>query len=741
MLLYSTYLGGSARDNSNALAIDAQGSLFLAGDTQSEDFAGMSLQSAAAFVAWLGYDGQTVTLDTVTVVDGSEFDAASSLADGGTYIFFGGSAGAGLPTTAGASQPNFGGGGGDGMVGAYSKDSRELAYLSYQGTSEFDFITDLTVENQTPAGANTPFSDIDSKTMSSTLFQQDTQFVLKYALGLSALVEFAKVFEVGLIPDPSQLLLPTDTPFETLNIQNTILNTIVISALGCFVAGSTTDGTLPTTQNAVGSNLSGGDDGFLAIVKRQPGGAPKLEIEKTIVGPDAVMVGKTITFEIRVRNTGTAPANNVVVLDETPINIFVDPSTLQSPCKVHDVFLGQQIECSYASLAPGEEKVITLDAFAEAAIPGSNEVTARADAVGDVFSGVDFLIEPSGARFTAISYIQGTGFSPFSAGTKFNAATSLDVYVDSVLVADDLSGLDAIRAPVLLKRTTPRIDLVDGADPDNSNPLASFDIDLIVGDSTDIHFSPSNLFFMAPAANDSLTLRVKNDARFAASDPTRVELLLANLAAQAGELDFRISGSGSDTTLTQLGFGDVSDYVSGVPGSYDIEILQTSDGTSLGTYRFAFDTFQGQTVTLVAVPVDTSGSGSSDVLASAGQAAVTLVAFDSSGVQVPGTNVTSVADDKPLPVTFALLQNYPNPFNPTTTIRYELPVQAEVRLTIYDLLGRTVRTLVVQKQPAGAHTVVWDGRDNRGRQAATGLYIYRLQAGDFHKTAKMVLLK
>ncbi len=68
-------------------------------------------------------------------------------------------------------------------------------------------------------------------------------------------------------------------------------------------------------------------------------------------------------------------------------------------------------------------------------------------------------------------------------------------------------------------------------------------------------------------------------------------------------------------------------------------------------------------------------------------------------------------------------------------------MQAEARLTIYGLLGRTVRTLVAQKQPAGTHSAVWDGRDNRGRQLASGVYVYGLEAGEFKKSAKMLLPK
>ncbi|RMF60151.1 MAG: DUF11 domain-containing protein, partial [Calditrichaeota bacterium] len=443
MLLYSTYLGGSARDNSNALAIDAQGSLFLAGDTQSEDFAGMSLQSAAAFVAWLGYDGQSVTLDTVTVVDGSEFDSASSLADGGTYIFFGGSAGAALPTTAGAAQPDLGGGGGDGMVGAFFKETRELGYLSYLGKADFDFTPSIAVAVTPSSGGSSSGAVAGGRV--GTLQKSETVggkiFILKALLYISALQEVAELRESVLQERFPCQLVATDSPTLLAELQNTAAGKVLLrlqsNGFACWLAGSTSNGALPVSPGAVGTSLKGSDDGFIAMVRlQQPLGAPKLEIEKTVVGPDTVKEGETITFEIRVRNTGTAPANNVVVLDETPINIFVDPSTLQSPCKVHDVLLGQQIECSYASLAPDEEKVITLDAFAQAAIPGGNQVTARADAVGDVFSAVDFFIEPSGAGFTAIFYFPpGFGSSAFSAATKLNAATSLDVYVDSVLVA------------------------------------------------------------------------------------------------------------------------------------------------------------------------------------------------------------------------------------------------------------------------------------------------------------------
>jgi hypothetical protein len=94
-----------------------------------------------------------------------------------------------------------------------------------------------------------------------------------------------------------------------------------------------------------------------------------------------------------------------------------------------------------------------------------------------------------------------------------------------------------------------------------------------------------------------------------------------------------------------------------------------------------------------------------------------------------------------LPEAFGLDSNYPNPFNPATTIRYALPEGANVTLVVYNILGQQVRTLVNGAQGPGYHSVVWDGRDEAGRMVATGVYIYRLQAGGFSQIRKMILAK
>jgi hypothetical protein len=107
---------------------------------------------------------------------------------------------------------------------------------------------------------------------------------------------------------------------------------------------------------------------------------------------------------------------------------------------------------------------------------------------------------------------------------------------------------------------------------------------------------------------------------------------------------------------------------------------------------------------------------------------------DPSQVQL-GTERSPLTDHK-LPENFFLEQNYPNPFNPTTTIQYELPRSLFVRLSVYDALGREVAILVNEKKEMGVHKVRFDGE-----ALSSGVFFYRLQAGDFSRTGKMLMLR
>jgi len=93
------------------------------------------------------------------------------------------------------------------------------------------------------------------------------------------------------------------------------------------------------------------------------------------------------------------------------------------------------------------------------------------------------------------------------------------------------------------------------------------------------------------------------------------------------------------------------------------------------------------------------------------------------------------------PRVFALEQNYPNPFNPTTTIQYDLPKSVHVRLVIYNVLGRKIRTLADEDMAAGSRQTIWDARDDAGLPVGSGVYFYSIEAGEFSKTRKLMLIK
>jgi len=131
-------------------------------------------------------------------------------------------------------------------------------------------------------------------------------------------------------------------------------------------------------------------------------------------------------------------------------------------------------------------------------------------------------------------------------------------------------------------------------------------------------------------------------------------------------------------------------------------------------------------------------------------------AVSDSLVEIPGGDLTRIVDlilgnnwfiaidqeDQPfVPGAYALGQNYPNPFNPATSFSYQLAEKGVVEIKIYNLLGHEIRTLVNAKQPAGMYQVNWDGKDHRGSEVASGVYLYCMKAGNYFSFKKMTLMR
>ena len=107
-------------------------------------------------------------------------------------------------------------------------------------------------------------------------------------------------------------------------------------------------------------------------------------------------------------------------------------------------------------------------------------------------------------------------------------------------------------------------------------------------------------------------------------------------------------------------------------------------------------------------------------------------------VMLENVNIAGAND---MPTVYKVHQNHPNPFNPVTTLRYDLPQDAMVNITIYDMMGRVVNNLVSSQQNAGYKSIQWNATNNMGQPVSAGLYLYTIQAGEFRQTKKMVLLK
>jgi hypothetical protein len=110
-------------------------------------------------------------------------------------------------------------------------------------------------------------------------------------------------------------------------------------------------------------------------------------------------------------------------------------------------------------------------------------------------------------------------------------------------------------------------------------------------------------------------------------------------------------------------------------------------------------------------------------------------------ILVQSTDVRDETGSRERPSKFALFQNRPNPFNQTTKIEFTVAKPGFVSLIVYDILGREVKTIASEQLTPGHKSAVWDGRDEQGREVASGIYFYRLRAADLTETRKMLLLK
>ncbi|MBN2104311.1 VCBS repeat-containing protein [bacterium] len=168
------------------------------------------------------------------------------------------------------------------------------------------------------------------------------------------------------------------------------------------------------------------------------------------------------------------------------------------------------------------------------------------------------------------------------------------------------------------------------------------------------------------------------------------------------------------------------------PDGNALSILEAGDPGSAGTVTIN----EGDT-TLTFVPAaGYHGEASFDYVISDGNGGL-----DTATVHITIEQSSRVLRTGGIPLDYALYQNTPNPFNPSTDIRYDLPEASDVRLTVYDMLGKRIIRLVQEKQAPGCYRVTWDGCDDAGRLVPSGVYIIRLQSDRFQQVRKMLLVR
>lgn len=155
------------------------------------------------------------------------------------------------------------------------------------------------------------------------------------------------------------------------------------------------------------------------------------------------------------------------------------------------------------------------------------------------------------------------------------------------------------------------------------------------------------------------------------------------------------------------------------------------------TLSLYFTTTEGDSVVF-----DTTGIGYPTVDMERNRIFSSVAHFSSLAVKGESGTTVSVESDQPaLPEGYSLKQNYPNPFNPVTTIEFSVPANQNVRITVFDILGREIKTLTDRGYDAGFHRISWNGSNQLGQPVSSGMYFYRIEAGEFTKTRKLLLLR
>ncbi len=712
-LLYSTYLGGNDSEFGGGFDVDQEGNLYIAGSTESDDLVNENLEFAAILqkiALSIGNDDIEYSISGRCVADGPGRDSFTDVEVVGDYVIASGITDGGIPTTAGAFQSEYAGGLSDGMVAACNLETMEVAYLSYYGTANDEFL-----------------DAISGYSLGETL---DVLVPLNPLAGDFGEQLTTTVCKSTLTDDGAGQLIAEDTCPVVVALENANTNAVDSAPLFCYLGLGVNSASLTTTDNAIQTTQAGFFSGAVMVIEEDP--RPMVEIKKTAF-VDEFTVGDQVAFRIVVTNTGEIPLTNVKIGDvfsTRDLRIFSDSESgfYLPPTDFLRDDTGSII-WDLPSLASQDSFVVDLvfytrssNLFNSAYVNSDEGVVARTDIE---LTGTYASVEGSIFRGRILS------LEDLHIGDKATRLPeTIDVYLDSVLVANDLEVGDVITFQDFpIGQAFPLVEITDGADPDRSNPVDSIALDLVYQDENGTPAFPSRIaLFLTEVDADSSKILVKPDPRTEAEDASQVEFFIANTTLTDAPLSLRIlddTGNPVQTITENLPADSATAYFSLAPGLYNMEVSTDAMGKVAGQNVFQFDW--------------TDAAGEALALVAAGpDSALVLLSLDASG----NVGIPVSTEEAELPnEDFVLHGNYPNPFSKHTTLTFDLAATADVTVDVFDVRGQQVYGMPAKRMAPGVNQKI----ELQDLPLASGAYFYRITAwtsGKKHvRTGQMVLLK
>ncbi len=419
-----------------------------------------------------------------------------------------------------------------------------------------------------------------------------------------------------------------------------------------------------------------------------------ISITLWVPGAEGDQAGNEVTIPAGGTVTVTARAEGLN--EDDMVTFTVDGEAQDAVAADADGYAGQPIELS-----------------------GSGTVSVKATS-GQYSASLDVVYEEAPAEEGRVKYVDAEGNDVYLVATDDMTVNEGDI-VAFVSAFNSSKGEDAYNVQ---------------ADVDGDGDVDEDDFVIIVTSWGRTATGPATKpLVLLPGINENAEFSLSlGSERVIAGELVAVDVSLANVAALMG-YGFKLNYE-----------TDKFEFVSFAPA--DEDLLKSTGGETLSHHVVT----DGQIAVVTGMYNGTAVSGGGDIVRfvfrvlrefedNARFEIADGLVFDPSQLQNPAV-VAGVLELQSTPREFALHQNFPNPFNPDTTIKYDLAESADVTLQIYNVLGQVVRTLVASEaQNAGRYQIRWNGMDDRGVSVSSGIYFYRISAGEFQNVRKLMLLK